>query len=56
MIHLHFRWPLSRGIYIHFLQVLGVIILKGQCHEIFNPHLQKKNSTWAHYEQAKTVL
>ena len=30
--------------------------LKGQCHEIFNHFFGLKDSTWATYEQAKTVL
>ena len=30
--------------------------LKGQCHEIFNHFLGLEDSTWAPYEQAKTVL
>ena len=33
-----------------------LIIINGQCHEIFDTFLLiKKNSTWAPYEQAKTV-
>ena len=32
-----------------------VCMLKGQCHEL-TPFKKKKNSTWAPYEQTKTVL
>ena len=30
-------------------------VLKGQCHEIFDHFFGLKDSTWAPYEQAKTV-